>query len=60
MSRGAAKFTQSDVARAVRGARAAGVDVGRVEINPDGTIAIVAADKPDAVEKVQAPREIVL
>ena len=39
MSRGPARFKQSDVARAMKGAKNAGVDV-RVEIAPDGKMSI--------------------
>ena len=44
MARGKAKFTKSDVVRAIEGARAAGVDVCRVRIRiaPDGSIEIDA------------------
>ncbi len=45
MSRKACAFKQGDIARAVRGAEAAGVKIGRVEIEPNtGRISIVAAD----------------
>jgi hypothetical protein len=54
MARGACKFTQADVARALKGAKAAGVDVGRVEIDKDGKIVVVVG-KPDAPR-----REIIL
>jgi len=40
MPRGPAKFTQSDVTRAIKAARAAGLESPRVEIAPDGTIII--------------------
>lgn len=36
-----AAFRQSDVSRAFRGARKAGIDVARVEIRPDGRITII-------------------
>jgi hypothetical protein len=40
-------FKQRDVARAVRGAEAAGLDIGRVEIDPvTGKISIVPATEP--------------
>ena len=42
--RKATTFKQRDIARAVRGARAAGVEVGRLDIDPKtGTISIVPA-----------------
>ena len=48
MLRRPSAFTQTDVARAVKGARDAGLDVGIVEVTPDGTIRVsVGADKPE-------------
>ncbi len=35
-----AKFKQADLTRAIKGAKAAGVSVEKVEIVPDGTIKI--------------------
>ncbi len=46
MPRAAARFTQADVRRAIRGAAAAGLPVGRVEILPDGRIVVVAVPDP--------------
>jgi hypothetical protein len=43
MSRGAT-FKQCDVTKALKGAAAAGIDVGRVEIDRDGKIIVVAAE----------------
>jgi hypothetical protein len=47
MPRASSTFRQTDVTRAVKAVRAAGVEVGKVEIRPDGTITIGAgsADK---------------
>jgi hypothetical protein len=40
-------FKQRDIARAVRGAEAAGIEIGRVDINPvTGKISIVPATEP--------------
>ena len=44
MPRAPASIRQSDVTRAVRAVVAAGVDIGRVEIDKTGKIVIVAAD----------------
>jgi hypothetical protein len=45
MPRRPSAFTQTDVARAVKGAREAGLVVGTVEVTPDGTIRVtVGAD----------------
>ena len=41
MSRSSTRFSQADVAKALKGALAAGFDVGAVEIGKDGTIRIV-------------------
>ena len=43
MSRRPATFRQTDVTRAVKGARAAGVEIAQVEIDKDGRIIVVAA-----------------
>lgn len=61
MSRTPARFTQADVARALRAAQQSGA--GKVRLLPDGTIEIVtqaepAGDKQDS--KVAPEREIVL
>lgn len=37
-----ARFTQSDITRALRGAQAAGLDVAGVVIEPNGSIVVVA------------------
>lgn len=42
MATRAATFKQSDLTRAVRGVAAAGVRVGRVEIDPNGKIVVMA------------------
>jgi hypothetical protein len=52
MTRGALSFRQRDVVRAVKAAKAAGIDVARIEINQSGKIVIVsgglvAQDYPD-------------
>lgn len=49
MVRRASSFTQSDVTRAVRAVKAAGLDVSGVEVRPDGTIKVkvgTSQDKP--------------
>ena len=44
MSRGPTTFRQSDLTRAIRGVRNAGVDVARAEIAKDGRIIIVVGE----------------
>ena len=56
MARGPSSFKQSDVARAIRGVKAAGVEVAKVEIDKDGKI-IVIIGKP---ETMAGGKEIVL
>jgi hypothetical protein len=51
MSRTAAPFRQHDVTRALRAVGAAGYEVTRLEINPDGKIILVIAELPDAAPK---------
>lgn len=47
MSR-AARFRQADLTRAVKGARASGLSVQRVEIDPNGKIVILFGVGPAA------------
>jgi hypothetical protein len=44
MARRASTFRQSDVERALKAARSAGLTVGGVEVAPDGTIRVMVAD----------------
>lgn len=37
-------FRQTEITRAIMGAKAAGMDIERIEIAPDGTISVVARD----------------
>jgi hypothetical protein len=46
MARGPSTFKQSDIARAVKGVKAAGEEVAKVEIDKEGKI-IVSVGKPD-------------
>jgi hypothetical protein len=41
MSRGPQKFRQTDIVKAVKATKAAGLNVLRIEINPDGKIVVV-------------------
>jgi hypothetical protein len=51
MARGRLKFTQRAVARAVKGVTSAGVQVGRVEIDREGKIIIVAGESADDLDR---------
>jgi ribosomal protein L1 len=44
MARRPASVTQADVARAIRAAKAAGVDVRRIEIDLNGKIVIIVGN----------------
>lgn len=48
MKRG--RFRQADIKRAVAGARAAGLDVNRVEIDPEGMIVLLAGQGKNNLE----------
>jgi hypothetical protein len=43
MPRAPCNFRQRDLTRAIKGARAAGIDVARIEIEKDGKIVILSA-----------------
>jgi hypothetical protein len=45
MARGKLKFKQQDITRAIRAVRAAGIEIGQIEIAPDGRI-VVRPGKP--------------
>ena len=49
--RGPCAFRQCDVERAIKAARAAGLEVARVEIDKDGKIVIIAGKPTDALER---------
>ena len=52
MSRTPATFKQTDLVRAVKGARAAGLTVSRTEIRPDGSIVLVHESDGQEAESV--------
>ena len=45
MSRTPARFTQADIARAVKGAQAAGLPIASVEVDSTGKIVILTAKR---------------
>jgi hypothetical protein len=55
VSRRAARFTQADVARAIRAAQQCGA--GAVEIKPDGTILVPVSPEPTTAEPGEKQRE---
>lgn len=62
MARTSTRFTQADVAKALKAARAAGFDVGAVEIEHDGRIRIVRradekSETPDPFDIWKARRD---
>jgi hypothetical protein len=44
VSRGKYKFKQSDMTRALRATKAAGIGISKIEIEPDGKMVIVLSD----------------
>ena len=46
MPRKPCTFRQTDVTRAVKAVQAAGIEVGRVEIDKDGKIVVLAGKQP--------------
>lgn len=52
LSRGPQKFRQADVEKALRAAQAAGFNVRRFEISPDGKIVVVAGPMEPGTDPV--------
>jgi hypothetical protein len=46
------KFRQTNLTRALRGARAAGVEIARVEIDNDGRNIVVAVERAAEIVKI--------
>lgn len=57
MARGQLTFRQGDLTRAIRGAEAAGVHVGRIEIDKAGKIVIVIGPSANGNEPRDEPNE---
>jgi hypothetical protein len=51
MARAPSIFRQRDVTRAVKATRAAGVDIARIEVAPDGTIRIITSRETARAEE---------
>jgi hypothetical protein len=47
MSHGPYRFRESEMRRAIKAARSAGIRIGRVELNKDGTIVVVPGEPSD-------------
>lgn len=62
MARGALAFKQTDVVRAVKAARAAGLEIGRIEIERNGRIVIIPgpANQGHQEEEERNPWDVVL
>lgn len=56
MARGHLSFRQRDLVRALKGAKAAGLEISRVEIDKDGRIVVIIAKS----DEPRDAREIVL
>jgi hypothetical protein len=57
MARAPSTFRQADVTKAVKGVRAAGVDIVRVEVARDGRIVIVTEAQPAMQEDLDRELE---
>ena len=53
MSKMECRFTQGDLTKAVKGARAGGAVVARIEIDKDGKIVSVITGKPNGTPRHQ-------
>ncbi|MCO6385018.1 hypothetical protein GTH22_20015 [Oceanicola sp. 502str15] len=55
MPRGPSTFRQADVERAVKAARAAGLDVGTVEVTREGTIRVMVGASTGESAQAETP-----
>ncbi|MFZ0150951.1 MAG: hypothetical protein WBG18_16195 [Xanthobacteraceae bacterium] len=55
MSHGPYRFRESEARRLIKAARNAGVTIGRVEVGPDGRIAIIPGNPRDETPPQSAP-----
>jgi len=53
MARGRPLFKQSDVSRFLKAARAVGVEIERVEITPDGKMALIPAKESEELGQAE-------
>jgi len=54
MSHGPYRFRESEMRRAIKAARSAGIEIARIELNRDGAIVVVPG-KPAEVAPLDAP-----
>jgi hypothetical protein len=57
MSHGPQRFRESEMRRAIKAARSAGIDIGRIDIGPDGRIAIIPGKAETDVRSETEPNE---
>jgi hypothetical protein len=57
MSRGSQTFRQRDLSAAIKGARAAGCEVARIEVSKDGRIIVILAETKGREQANQARNE---
>jgi hypothetical protein len=50
------KFKKSDVTRATKAVRAAGLEIARVEVAQDGSIIVVPGRPPEAIQDANGER----
>jgi hypothetical protein len=60
MGRGPCKFLQSDVTRALKGAKRAGANVAGVKIERDGTIVVVLRGRVETDTAREPERDVAL
>lgn len=56
MGHGPCSFRESDLRRAIKAAHSAGIEIGRLEVGPDGRIAIIPG-KPEPPAQSAPPNE---
>jgi hypothetical protein len=56
--RGPSKFKKSDVIRAASAVRAAGLEIARVAIAPDGSIIVEPGRQSEAIQNDQVPEDL--
>jgi hypothetical protein len=57
MSHGPYRFRESEARRLVKAARSAGIEIGRLEVGPDGRIAIIPGKPTEPPARSEPPNE---